>query len=85
MSLKTLMPFFNNPPPRYYRIMAVLCGLSIIPLLYIMVLCLWGHEYWPIAFFGLWMFFVIVAVRNLLRSARFKESERAKQEPTPDA
>jgi hypothetical protein len=75
MSLKDQMPFFNDPPPWYYRVMAAVFGLGIVVLLYPAVLCLMGHEYWPLLIFGGTMFFAVMTIRSLLRSARRKESE----------
>jgi len=76
MSLKDQMPFFSDPPPWYYRLMAAVFGLGVIPLVYVIVLCLIGHEYWPLLIFGGTIFFVIFTVRILLHKARMKENER---------
>jgi hypothetical protein len=78
MSLKDQMPFFSDPPPWYYRMMAGLFGLVAVGFFYPLGLCFRGHEYWPVLIFGLTMYFAIMAARNLLRSARRKEIERDK-------
>jgi hypothetical protein len=76
MSLKDQMPFFNDPPPWHYRLMAVLDGLVILRLLYPSVMCLLGHEYWLFLIFGGTIFFMVLAIRGLLYKARIKENER---------
>ena len=85
MSLKDQMPFFSDPPPWYYRAMAVGFVLVAVLVLFPLGLCFRGHEYWPVLIFGPMIYFAIFTARILLRSARLKENERAKQEPTPDA
>jgi len=78
MSLKDQMPFFSDPPPWYYRMMAAVFGLAAVGFLYPLGLCFWGHEYWPVLIFGPTMYFAIMTARNLLRSAHMKENERDK-------
>ena len=76
MSIKDQMPFFSDPPPWYYRTIAVVFGLGAVGLLFLLAfLCLQGHEYWTVLIFGPTIFFAIMAARGLWRSARKKESE----------
>jgi len=84
MSFKDQLPFFSDPPPWYYRMMAVFFGLGIPLIIFIMVLCLRGREYWPFLMFAPMLYFVILTIRNLLRSARAKENKSIKQMPTSD-
>jgi uncharacterized membrane protein YvlD (DUF360 family) len=84
MSLKDQTPFFSDPPPWYYRFMAVLCVLVILLFSYPSVLCLLGHEYWPLLIFGVGIFCMVISARGLWQRARIKENERFKQQTTPD-
>ena len=85
MSLKDQMPFFSDPPPWYYRMMAVGCVLVVALALIPVGLCWWGHEYWPLLIFGIVIFCMALSARGLWQRARIKENERVTQEPTPDA
>ena len=52
MSLKDQMPFFSDPPPWYYRTMAVVLGLAAAGHFVLLAfIVLRGHEYWPILIF----------------------------------
>jgi hypothetical protein len=76
MSLKDQMPFFSDPPPWYYRTMAVVFGSGAVGFLFLLVfLCFRGHEYWTVLIFGPTIFFAAMAARALWRSARKKENE----------
>jgi len=77
MSWKDQTPFFSDPPPWYFHMMAVICCVATVPSLFISVLCLPAHEYWPLPIFGITIFCMVFSARNLWRKARLKENERA--------
>jgi hypothetical protein len=85
MSLKDQTPFFSDPPPWYFRMMAVLFCVAIVPFLCVSFVCLLAHEYWPVLIFVPIAFLLIVTARGLWQKARVKESKRVTQEPTTDA
>lgn len=82
MNLNDQMPFFSDPPPWYFRMMAVLLCAAIVPFLCVSVMCLLTHDYWPVFIFVPIAFFGIMAARGLWQKARVKENKRNTQEPT---
>jgi hypothetical protein len=86
MSLKDQMPFFSDPPPWYFRMMAILFGLVGVGWFILLAFIIFkGHEYWPILIFGPAIFLAAFVTRGLWQRARMKENERDTQERTPDA
>jgi uncharacterized membrane protein len=86
MSLKDQMPFFNNPPPWFCRMIAVVLGLmAAVYFILLAFIVFAGHEYWPILIFGPIIFCTLWAMRRNWQVARMKENERVIRERTPDA
>jgi hypothetical protein len=85
MSLRDQMPFFNDPPSWYFRVVAALLGTgAVIFFLCLAFIVFWGREYWPILLFGPIIFFASMAARGFWQRARMKENQGFKQEPTND-
>jgi hypothetical protein len=84
MSLKDQMPFFSDPPPWYFRMMAVLSCIASVPFLVVSVMCLLTHEYWPLPMFGFVIFCMVFSARRMWKKARMKENGKIVQGPTPD-
>lgn len=84
MGLKDHMPFFSDPPPWYYRAVAIVCGVLAVFWLFPIGLCLWEHDYWPLLVFGVIFGCMVMGALKFWQRARMRQKERVTQERTPD-